>query len=128
MLPVTPIPPVTINAPVPFDIDGVVFDIINWFGIVPPEKPPVDANVMVLLVPTVVIVIPEPATNVNIPVGVFAITLGWPETRMVEKLFDEAPPPPPPAVVCVVPSAKVIWPPPPGVSLKLFVTKVLLDV
>ena len=94
ILPVTPTPPVTINAPVPFDIDGVEFAIINWFAIVPPEKPPVDANVIVLLVCAVVIVIPEPATNVNLPVGVFAITFDCPETRIVEKLFDVPPPPP----------------------------------
>lgn len=75
-LPVTPRPPVTRNAPVAFDVDVNVFATINWFEIVPPEKPPVEENVIVLLVPTVVIVMPVPATNVNGAVGVFAITFG----------------------------------------------------
>jgi hypothetical protein len=50
--------------------------------VVPP--PPLELNVIVLDVPTVVIVIPEPATSVNPEFAMFANASGCPETEILE--------------------------------------------
>ena len=72
----TPTPPETCRALLEFEYDEVVFDTVKVFAIEPPEKPPVEAMVSVLDVPTDESVIPDPATKVNGDIEVFAIKSG----------------------------------------------------
>ena len=64
----------------------------------PPPLPPVDENVIVSAVAFVDIVIPLPATNVNVSEGVSATTFDWPNIAIVVNEFDAVvlPPPLPP--------------------------------
>ena len=59
----------------------------------PPPPPPDDTNVIVSVAVSVVIVMLEPATNVNTSVVESATTFVCPATAIVWNVFCELPPP-----------------------------------